>query len=61
MYRAVASLTDQRREVVLMSVFEMISIAIAIHTLLIGFGMLIIALLAYIESRDKRPRRNTLC
>lgn len=54
MYRVVASLAYQRREVVPMSAFEIISIVIAINSLLIGFGMLIIALLAYIESRHKR-------
>jgi len=50
----VASLTYKRREVVLMSAFEIISIVLGIHTLLIAFGKLIIALLAYIESRSKR-------
>lgn len=54
MYRVVASLTYIRREVVPMSAFEIISIVIAISSLLVTFGMLIIALLAYIESRYKR-------
>jgi len=37
-----------------MTAFEIISIILTILALLIAFGMFIIALLAYIESRNKR-------
>ncbi|MDE6759583.1 MAG: putative holin-like toxin [Lachnospiraceae bacterium] len=37
-----------------MTTFEIISIIISIFSLLIAFGMLIIALLAYIDRKNKR-------
>lgn len=47
MYKVVASQNLKRGEVVYMSTYESIS-------LMIAFGMLIIALLAYIDRNNKR-------
>lgn len=47
MYKVVASRTRDRREVVQMSSYEAIS-------LMIAFGMLIVALLTYIDRNNKR-------
>ena len=43
-----------RREVTLMTAYEIISIFIGILTLLFTFGSLIVALLAFIDNIDKR-------
>ncbi len=47
MYKVVASRARNRREVVQMSTYEAIS-------LMIAFGMLIVALLTYIDRTNKR-------
>ncbi len=47
MYKVVASRARDRREVVQMSTYEAISS-------MIGFGMLIVALLTYIDRNNKR-------
>jgi hypothetical protein len=44
----------RRREVALMTAYEIISIFIGILALLISFGSLIIALLAFLDKRNGR-------
>ncbi len=41
------------REVACMTAFEMISIFLGILTLLVGFGSLLVALLAFLDKRKK--------
>lgn len=43
-----------RREVTLMTAYEIISIFIGISTLVVSFGSLIVALLAFLNKRNKR-------
>lgn len=43
-----------RREVTLMSAYEIISIFIGILALLMSFGSLIVALLAFLDKRNKQ-------
>ena len=42
------------REVALMTAYEIILIFLAILTLLVSFGSLIVALLAFLDKRNKR-------
>lgn len=46
-----------RREVALMTAYEIISVFIGILALLMSFGSLIIALLAFLDKRNKNKRK----
>ena len=50
-------LTYIRREVVLMTAYETISIFLGILTLLFAFGSLIVALLAFLDKKNKKNKR----
>lgn len=45
-----------RKEVTFMTAFEIISILIGILALLIAFGSFVIALLAFLDKRNKRKK-----